>query len=183
VSNANAGSAADANSRTNSPGDTATAMPVSPTVNSQASIPTTPSHHKLPENVSGYDDCTGLSESAKVNHIRNCYGYGDPMPVPAPTSIFQQPDTPQSLQLIQQQNPYATKTKTTEACIDNTGSAQDSGYAQGYVDGNRDSVNLNGHGFDDSLHGNHTPEFRQGYHDGYQAGFRDGNNGINLQPC
>jgi hypothetical protein len=72
---------------------------------------------------------------------------------------------------------------TAQKCIDNTGSANDNGYAQGYVDGNRDSVGLNNHGFDDSLHGKHTDEFRTGYHDGYQAGFSDGKSGINKNPC
>jgi hypothetical protein len=68
-------------------------------------------------------------------------------------------------------------------CIDNTGSVNDQGYAQGYVDGNRDSVGLNGHLFDDLLHGKHTDEFRTGYHDGYQAEFSDGKSGINKNPC
>jgi hypothetical protein len=72
---------------------------------------------------------------------------------------------------------------TTQECIDNTGSQNDEGYSQGYVDGNRDSVSLNGHGFDDSLHGKHTDEFRTGYHEGYQAGFSDGKSGINKNPC
>jgi hypothetical protein len=68
-------------------------------------------------------------------------------------------------------------------CIDNTGSPQDNGYAQGYVDGNRDSVGLNGHSFDNSLHGKHTAEFRQGYTDGYSAGYSDGTKGVNKNPC
>jgi hypothetical protein len=79
-------------------------------------------------------------------------------------------DTMPSLQRIK---PTATE------CIDNTGSVNDQGYAQGYVDGNRDSVGLNGHDFDNSLHGKHTQEFRTGYQDG----FRDGKSGINKNPC
>ena len=47
------------------------------TQTTQASIPTTPLHHKFPDKVAGYDDCSFLSESAKINHIRNCYGYDD----------------------------------------------------------------------------------------------------------
>jgi hypothetical protein len=72
---------------------------------------------------------------------------------------------------------------TAQECIDNTGSPQDNGYAQGYVDGNRDSVGLNGHSFDNSLHGKHTAEFRQGYTDGYSAGYSDGTKGVNKNPC
>jgi hypothetical protein len=72
---------------------------------------------------------------------------------------------------------------TAQECIDNTGSANDNGYAQGYVDGNRDSVGLNGHSFDNSLHGKHTAEFRQGYTDGYSAGYNDGTKGVNKNPC
>jgi hypothetical protein len=75
-------------------------------------------------------------------------------------------DTMPNLQRIK---PTATE------CIDNTGSPNDEGYAQGYVDGNRDSVGLNNHGFDDSLHGKHTDEFRTGYNDGTK--------GVNKNPC
>jgi hypothetical protein len=101
------------------------------------------------------------------------------------TIPFQQPDMPQSLQVIQQQSPVrpASTVSAGTECIDNTGSVNDEGYAKGYVDGNRDSVGLNNHGFDDSLHGKHTDEFRTGYHDGYAAGFSDGKKGINLSPC
>jgi hypothetical protein len=83
-------------------------------------------------------------------------------------------DTMPSLQRIK---PTATE------CIDNTGSLNDEGYAQGYVDGNRDSVGLNGHSFDDSLHGKPTDQFRTGLKDRYQAGFSDGKSGINKNPC
>ena len=97
------------------------------TQTTQASIPTTPLHHKFPDKVAGYDDCSFLSESAKINHIRNCYGYDDTRlytsTLDHSPSPFQQPDTPQSLQIIQQQNPSVTT-----ACIDNTGSVQDEGY-------------------------------------------------------
>jgi hypothetical protein len=154
-------------------------MPVSPEINSHASIPTvaTPSHHdKLPENVAGYDDCTGLSESAKVNHIRNCYGYdGTRLHT---STLYHLPDYLNNEQL---HYPTTTTTTTTTAatneCIDDTGSVNDEGYHFGYVDaqrGNNDAIHK---------HGNHTDEWRQGYRDGFAAGQQDKANGIDKHAC
>jgi hypothetical protein len=67
-------------------------------------------------------------------------------------------------------------------CIYNTGSSNDEGYSKGYVDGNRDSVGLNGHGYDNSVH-HGDKEFKTGYKDGYNAGFSDGKKGINKSTC
>jgi hypothetical protein len=103
--------------------------------------------------------------------------------VKSPTSTAIVTDKPK-IHIISENRPLVDHiTGVGTECIDNTGSAQDSGYAQGYVDGNRDSVGLNGHGFDDSLNGKHTQDFRSGYHDGYEAGFSDGKSGINKNPC
>jgi hypothetical protein len=89
---------------------------VKPSINSQASIPTTLSKTTVP--VGGYDDdCAFVSERAKMLHIRNCPGYGDPMP----TTTFTQPDTPQSLQVIQQQQQKQQQQSQPVECIDNTG--------------------------------------------------------------
>jgi hypothetical protein len=120
LSTANSGSAADANSRTNSPGDTATAQPVTPKTTTQPNLSVNP------------------NEITPLN------------------------------------------TKGTQ-CIDNTGSRQDIGYMQGYVDGQRDFREQNG--FDNSLHQHHTDEFKTGYRDGYQTGFDDAQLNVFKNPC
>jgi len=120
ISTANSGSAADSNSRTNSPGNTATVMPVSPKTTTQPDLSVNP------------------NEITPLN------------------------------------------TKGTQ-CIDNTGSRQDTGYVQGYGDGQRDfQQNL---GFDNSLHRHHTDAFKTGYKNGYQDGFDDAQLNVNKNPC
>jgi hypothetical protein len=123
VSTANSGAAANSDSRTNSPGDTATAQPVTPRT---ATI--------VPFTQPGND---GVKE------------------LMVPTAGTQ--------------------------CIDNTGSHQDIGYNQGYVDGQRDFREQRG--FDNSLHQHHTDEFKTGYRDGYQAGFDDAQLNVFKNPC
>lgn len=119
--------------------------------------------------VGGYDDdCAFVSERAKILHIRNCPGYGDPVPA----TTFTQPDTMEGLRKLV---PASTQ------CIDNTGSHQDTGYNQGYADGQRDFRQQLG--FDNSLHKQHTDEFKIGYKDGYQAGFDDAQLNVNKNPC
>ena len=142
-----------------------------------SSIPTTSSKTTVP--VGGYDDdCAFVSERAKILHIRNCPGYGDPMPA----TTFTQPDAPQNLQVIQQQQQKQQQQSQPVECIDNTGSANDEGYSQGYVDAQRDFHGLNGHGFDDSVnHGN--SDFKFGYHIGYNAAWNDAAAGVNKNPC
>jgi hypothetical protein len=166
ISNANSGSAANSDSRTNSPGNTATSMPVSPTVTTQAQVP------------------KGSGVSSGLNGPLEQLYRGE-ITSPAPSSVSVNPNeiTPLNTNPISA-NAAAVSTKSVGTeCIDNTGSTNDNGYAKGYVDGNRDSVGLNGHGFDDSLHGKHTDAFKTGYHDGYQAGFDDGIAGKNKNPC
>jgi hypothetical protein len=83
-----------------------------------------------------------------------------------------QPDTMEGLRKLV---PASTQ------CIDNTGSHQDTGYNQGYADGQRDFRQQLG--FDNSLHKQHTDEFKIGYKDGYQAGFDDAQLNVNKNPC
>jgi hypothetical protein len=89
--------------------------------------------------------------------------------------VFHQPDTMEGLRKL------VPTPATGTQCIDNTGSRQDTGYAQGYADGQRDFRQQNG--FDNSLHKQHTDEFKSGYRDGYQAGFDDAQLNVNKNPC
>jgi hypothetical protein len=181
VSNANSGSAANSDSRTNSPGNTATSMPVSPEINSQASMPTvTPPRTLSIIPHDGYDSeltCSSVSEAGKMAHVRNCPGYdgtNDHMNTITPSAPFQQPDNIESLQVIQQQSPTPA---ATNECIDTTGSVNDEGYHFGYVDaqrGNNDAIHK---------HGNHTDDWRNGYRDGFAAGQQDKANEIDKNPC
>jgi hypothetical protein len=135
ISTANSGSAADSNSRTNSPGNTATAMPVGPST------------------TVGKDLLFRSPQAAIVP--------------------FTQPRNDGVKELM-------VPTAGTQ-CIDNTGSHQDIGYNQGYVDGQRDFREQRG--FDNSLHQQHTDEFKIGYKDGSQAGFDDAQLNVNKNPC
>jgi hypothetical protein len=63
-----------------------------------------------------------------------------------------------------------TVLSTGTECIDNTGSPNDEGYSQVYVDRNRDSAGLNGNSFDDSVHHGNA-EFKAGYKRDYSGGF------------
>jgi hypothetical protein len=153
ISTANSGSAANSDSRTNSPGTTATAMPVSPKTTTNAQPETTVVQ---PQPQQG-----GLLD--EILHGKQHRS--------APTG-FQQPDTMEGLRKLV---PASTQ------CIDNTGSHQDTGYDQGYADGQRDFRQQLG--FDNSLHQHHTDEFKTGYHDGYQAGFDDARSNVFKNPC
>jgi hypothetical protein len=66
-------------------------------------------------------------------------------------------------------------------CIDNTGNRADTGYIQGYADGQRDFRAQNN--FDKSLHQHHTEEFKTGYENGYQDGFDDAQKGMYKDTC
>ena len=66
-------------------------------------------------------------------------------------------------------------------CIDNTGSPNNEGYGQGYVDRNRDA--REGNTYDNVLHNHHTQGYQTGYHDGYTTGFSDGKIGVSKNPC
>jgi hypothetical protein len=114
-----------------------------------------------------------MSESDKINHIRNCYGYGDPMP----NINLQQPDTSQVIVNPNEITPLNTS-PTATACIDNTGSVQDEGYGFGYNDAQ------NGRSIASAKdHGNHTDEWRTGYRVGWMAGANDLTAGIHKDPC
>jgi hypothetical protein len=126
LSTANSGSAADANSRTNSPGDTATVQPVTPRTTTQPDLSVNP------------NEITPLNDPRNVG---------------------------------------------TE-CIDNTGSRADTGYLQGYADGQRD-YNAN-NPYDSSATNNgahHTMQYQHGYSNGYQAGYADARTGIHKDAC
>ena len=79
---------------------------------------------------------------------------------PHRSSSFQQPDTPQSLQVIQQQSPHQQQQMT--ALMIRALSTM-----KGII----------------HKHGNHTDEWRQGYRDGFTAGQQDKANGIDKNAC
>jgi hypothetical protein len=118
-----------------------------------------------------------MSEEGKRVGIRNCEGFAIGKTLELTTNgPFHQRDTMEGLKKLVPQS-------TANECIDNTGSVNDEGYSQGYVDGQRDYFGLNGHSYDPSLQGKHTIEFRTGYMDGYNAGWSDAQAGKNLNPC
>jgi len=142
ISTANSGSAANSDSRSNSPGNTATSMPVAPKT-------TTALQTKM-------DGPLEQLQRGEISTIPNPKYF-----LPANSAIVK---------------------KGTTECIDNTGSDNDEGYSQGYVDSQRDWRGLNGHGFDDSVnHGN--ANFKTGYKDGYLDGWWDARGGTNKNPC
>jgi hypothetical protein len=105
---ASSGTVANSDSRNNSPGTTATSMPVTPSTTTQASIPTT---------TTGHDDCSFMSEEGKRSGIRNCAGYNTPT-----STTITQPDYSNSIPEV----PHTTSTTTaatttgnaTVECID-----------------------------------------------------------------
>jgi hypothetical protein len=104
---ASPGTVANSESRNNSPGTTATLMPVTPSTTTQASITTT----------TGLDDCSFMSEEGKRSGIRNCAGYNTPT-----STTITQPDYSNSIPEV----PHTTSTTTaatttgnaTVECID-----------------------------------------------------------------
>jgi hypothetical protein len=158
ISNAKSASAANSESRTNSPGNTATAAPITQNDNTPIQLPPIDKNNALTS--FGYDNCIGMSEQGKRSGIRNCEGYTPPRT----TTV----------------NPRATTSAAAvaTACIDNTGSVQDEGYSFGYYDAQHGKSIASARD-----HGNHSDEWRQGYRDGWQAGANDLADGVNKNPC
>jgi hypothetical protein len=156
TSTANAGSAAD--SRVKSP-----SAAVTQTTNSPSQLPV------IAKKMVGH-------ETPTVTHIHNI------KPLVARSDRLDRNGGINNIQALAAPTANTVINSQGTECIDNAGTDQDNGYAQGYFDGNRDSITPSGHGFDDSVHHGNA-EFKQGYHNGYADGYNDGTFAKNKQPC
>jgi len=193
ISSANSGSAADSNSRTNSPGDTATALPVSPQSTTVNPNEITPLNTKPSFDHKHHGDHPITNDILRDNGITHDQFY-DPMPnIPQQTDInkgkifdpkagfFIDKDkasaeafTWNGATTYPTPNPNPATPGT--ACIDNSGSIEDEGYQYGYYD-------AQGHNGGKYEHGNHTDIWRQGYDHGFADGNDDEARGIYRTPC
>jgi hypothetical protein len=147
-------------------------------------------------NVKCFAFCLGISNAKSASNANSESRTNSPGNTASASPINQDDNTPIQLPPIQQQKhhqqpltvplgcdyckivPPASTSAAATACIDNTGSVQDEGYAFGYYDAQHGKSILSA-----KDHGNHTDEWRQGYRDGWQAGANDLADGVNKQPC